>query len=202
MDRKNILILVTVLLGFCGMSLLNTSYAKPGSDGNTVIAVIQLWDVMKKCDKNVNFMDEIKNEQERVENKLKQLNIEIQSLEAQLETRKPGSKDSLELMQKIMETESKLNSNKEFHQKSMPLRVQMWRKELHDEVLGKINEVAQAKGIDVVLNYSSTDQDIPASSLIEQFSRIRGKSVVYNSEDVMDISEDVLEAMNKSAGSK
>ena len=190
-----------ILLGCLLMSivLLTTVYDSSGKqskpqDTGLKIGVIQIREVFRESNRNIEHQKELTTEEEKVVAELEKLSKEVQTLKADLLTRKPGSSDYSKLMQQMMEKQASMEAKKEFHQQEMSLKDLQWTEQLYKDIIKTVKDVAKANNLDIVLAKEETA--FPTSSQTELMLAIRTSKVLY-SVDSLDITKEVIKALNE-----
>ena len=190
-----------ILLGCLLMSivLLTTVYDSSGKqskpqDTGLKIGVIQIREVFRESNRNIEHQKELTTEEEKVVAELEKLSKEVQTLKADLLTRKPGSSDYSKLMQQMMEKQASMEAKKEFHQQEMSLKDLQWTEQLYKDIIKTVKDVAKANNLDIVLAKEETA--FPTSSQTELMLAIRTNKLLYST-DSLDITKEVIKALNE-----
>ena len=164
------------------------------SIGPAKIAVVNIRNVFQNCKRNQQYKDQMTAAQEKVVAELDKLSKEIEAVKADINTRKIGSADYLELTKSLMEKKSILDARQEYFQKELMMKEQQWTEKLYQEILDKISQIAKQKGVDMVLDKGQLE--LPAASPTDLMLSIRTNKVLYCA-DYLDITAEVLAALDE-----
>jgi Skp family chaperone for outer membrane proteins len=157
---------------------------------NSKIAVVSIQKIFQQCQTNAKYRQQATVEQEQALAELDQLTKEIEAQRAGLNTLKPGSTDYLQLMQDILKKQGALEAKREFTKQSFALKDQQWTTKIYTDVLRIVNEVAQQKGLELVLEKNEPEllDSTPANELM---LTIRTHKVLYSG-GCVDITDEVI----------
>ncbi len=158
------------------------------------IAVVSVRRIFENCKKNTQWQRVMEGERKKIVAELEKISSEARAFRADMETRKPGSTDYVNLVRKIIEKEALLNAKEKFYQQDLTFKEQQWTEQLYMEIVAAIGNVAEQKGLDLVL--AKEDNQFPAASPNELLLMIKTSKVLFHSDD-MDITNEVLAAMDK-----
>ena len=120
---------------------------------------------------------------------LDKMKKEWDAIEADMKTRKVGTKDYLERMQSSMQKQAALKAKTEFYNAEAMLRIQRWTEQLYKDVLAASAKVAEQRGFDMVV--AKRQLHFPTEGMDDLMDTIRSNAGLYNNER-MDITDDVL----------
>ena len=158
------------------------------------IAVVSIRRIFENCRKNTQRQEEMEAERKKIVAELEKISSEANAFRADMETRKPGSTDYVNLMRETMEKEALLDAKEKFYQQNLTSREQQWTEQLYLEIVAAIGNVAKQKGLDLVL--AKEENQFPAASPNELLLMIKTSKVLFHA-DEMDITNEVLTAMDK-----
>jgi Skp family chaperone for outer membrane proteins len=158
------------------------------------IAVVSIRRIFENCRKNTQRQEEMEAERKKIVAELERILSEANAFRADMETRKPGSTDYVNLMREAMEKEALLDAKEKFYQQDLTSREQRWREQLYLEVIATVGNVAKQKGLDLVL--AKEENQFPAANPNELLLTIKTNKVLFHT-DQMDITNEVLAAMDK-----
>jgi Skp family chaperone for outer membrane proteins len=87
-----------------------------------------------------------------------------------------------------------LDAKEKFYQQDLTFKEQQWTEQLYMEIVAAIGNVAEQKGLDLVL--AKEDNQFPAASPNELLLIIKTSKVLFHADD-MDITNEVLAAVDK-----
>ena len=157
---------------------------------NSKIAVVSIQKIFQQCQTNAKYRQQATLEQEQAVAELDQLTKEVEAQKAGLNTLKPGSTDYLQAMQDILTKQGQLEAKRQFTQQSFALKDQQWTAKIYKDVLRIVNEVAQQKGLELVLEKNEPEllDSAPANELM---LTIRTHKVLYSG-GCVDITDEVI----------
>ncbi len=158
------------------------------------IAVVSIRRIFENCRKNTQWQQVMEAERKKIMAELEKISSEARAFMADMETRKPGSTDYLNLMREMMEKESLLDAKEKVYQQNLTFREQQWTEQLYLEIVAAIGKVAEQKGLDLVL--AKEDNQFPAASPNELLLVIKTSKVLFHT-NKMDITNEVLAAVDK-----
>ncbi|MHC4187291.1 MAG: OmpH/Skp family outer membrane protein [Planctomycetota bacterium] len=175
--------------------LLPLAYQATQAQSNITVseskmAIVSIQKIFQLCQTNANYRQQATTEQEQAVAQLDQLTKEIEAQRAGLNTLKPGSTDYLQLMQDILKKQGELEAKREFTKQSFALKDQQWTMKIYTDILRIVNEVAQQKGLDLVLEKNEPEllDSTPANELM---LTIRTHKVLYSG-GCVDITDEVI----------
>lgn len=163
---------------------------------NFKIGVVGLRGIFRNSKRSTAYRQRALAERQATEARLDQLTKEIEADEAGLRTLKPTSTDYLEQLRGILQKKSQLRTEQEFYNQRVSLREQSLTEGLYKDVLQAVSEVAQQKGLDLVLEKS--EPEIPASSPT-QLELAMGTHKVLYSGGCLDITDEVMKLVDAKA---
>jgi Skp family chaperone for outer membrane proteins len=158
------------------------------------IAVVSVRRIFENCKKNTQWQQVMDGERKKIVAELEKISSEARAFKADMETRKPGSTDYVNLMREMIEKEALLDAKEKFYQQDLTFKEQQWTEQLYLEIVAAIGNVAEQKGLDLVL--AKEDNQFPAASPNELLLVIKTSKVLFHADD-MDITNEVLAAVDK-----
>lgn len=158
------------------------------------IAVVSVRRIFENCKKNTQWQQVMEGERKKIVAELEKISSEAKAFKADMETRKPGSTDYLNLMREMIEKESLLNAKEKFYQQELTFKEQQWTEQLYIEIVAAIGNVAKQKNLDLVL--AKEDNQFPSPSPNELLLTIKTSKVLFHADD-MDITNEVLAVVDK-----
>ncbi len=186
----------TVIIAGCLMSVVvlffgyqaNSAESDAGKTGLT-IGVVNVKKIFLDCKDSAAFRQQTLAEGNKIDAELSKLNKEIEAEKAGLATLKEGSSDYMALIKEIMIKQANLQAQQKFYEQQMVLKEQMMVKQLYAETLKQINNVAQQKKLDLVLE-KSEPKDLDTIGPNELTLTISTNKVLYSS-GLVDITDEV-----------
>ncbi|MHC4292769.1 MAG: OmpH/Skp family outer membrane protein [Planctomycetota bacterium] len=165
--------------------------AQPNSTvTNSKIAIVSIQKIFQQCQTNAKYRQQATIEQEQALAEMDQLTKEVEAQRAGLNTLKPGTSDYLQSMQDILKKQGELEAKREFTKQSFALKDQQWTTKIYTDVLRIVSEVAQQKGLELVLEKNEPEllDSTPANELM---LTIRTHKVLYSG-GCVDITNEVI----------
>lgn len=157
------------------------------------IGVVSIWKIFQDCRRNAKYMEEAVAEERKVEAELDKLAKEVEADKAGLKTLKAGSSEHIALMKEMLEKDAKYQAQTKFHERQIELKVKRWTEELYKEILQITGEIAEQKGLDLVLERS--EPELPALSANELALAIRTHKLLYSG-GCLDITDEVISRLD------
>ncbi|MHC4842741.1 MAG: OmpH/Skp family outer membrane protein [Planctomycetota bacterium] len=160
------------------------------NDTSSKMAVVSIQKIFQQCQTNAKYRQQATLEQEQALAELDRLTKEVEAQRAGLNTLKAGSSDYLQSMQDILTKQGELEAKREFTKQSFALKDQQWTTKIYKDVLRIIDEVAQQKGFDIVLEKNEPEllDSTPANELM---LTIRTHKVLYSG-GCQDITDEII----------
>ncbi len=189
MNKRNVvysLVITAVVMLAC----FQMTDAKPAKNsGKTKIGVVDIRNVFENSKKNDSYRKSADAEQQQIIAELDKMNKEIELAQAGLNTLKPGTKDYEDEAKAVIEKQANLQANQEFYKQTLSRKDQKWTEDVYNEILRLTAEVAQQKGLDLVLEKNVPMS--PAMNANELMLNIRTHKVLY-SDGCEDITNEVM----------
>ena len=172
-------------------------YSQAQSKSNTPsskIGVVSILKVFRDCKRSAAHRNELLAEQNRIRAALQTLSKEIEAQEAGLKALKPESSDYLAQRKELIDNQARLEAEQKFYKEQVILKQYKWSKELYQEILRITSELAEQKGLDLVLK--KDEIDLLALSVNEISETVRTHKVLYSA-GCVDISDEVVARLDK-----
>ncbi len=152
--------------------------------GIAVVRVLEILQENAQSDrKHVQELMAIRNE---ARTEMEQRAKEIDAEEADLKTLKSDSDDYLKQLEVVIEKKGRYESRKEFLERQIAVKQQIWTRAMYSEVIRITREVAAQKGFRLVL--AADQADLPAS---ESLANLIATQKVLYSEGCPDLTDEV-----------
>ena len=172
-------------------------YSQAQSKSNTPsskIGVVSILKVFRDCKRSAAHRNELLAEQNRIRAALQTLSKEIEAQEAGLKALKPESSDYLAQRKVLIDNQARLEAEQKFYKEQGILKQYKWSKELYQDILRITSELAEQKGLDLVLK--KDEIDLLALSVNEISETVRTHKVLYSG-GCVDISDEVVARLDK-----
>ncbi|HUT30166.1 MAG TPA: OmpH family outer membrane protein [Sedimentisphaerales bacterium] len=153
------------------------------------IGVLSIRQIFRESARIARYRQDALVERKTMEAKLDKLATEIDSEEKGLNLLSPGTSDYVAQLERIYNKRASYQADKELYNKKVSLKEQMITEELYGDILRATREVAEQKGLDLVLEKS--EPELPAQSPA-QLELAMGTHKVLYSTGCVDISKEVL----------
>jgi len=172
-------------------------YSQAQSKGDTPsskIGTVSILKIFRNCKRSAAHRTEILTEQNRLRTKLQELSKDIEAQEAGLRAFKQDSSDYLAQRKELIDKRASLQAQQDFNKEQVVLKEYKWSKELYNDILQITSELAEQKGLDLVLE--KDEIDVLALSVNEISEAIRTHKVLYSG-GCVDISDEVVARLDK-----
>ena len=190
----------TMVLGcLAGVVILamGYEYSQAQSKGDTPsskIGTVSILKVFRDCKRSAAHRTEFLTWQDRIRAELKKLSEEIEDQEAALKAFKQDSSDYLAQRKELIDKRASLQAQQDFNKEQAILKEYGWSKELYNDILQITSELAEQKGLDLVLE--KDEIDVLALSVNQISDTIRSHKVLYSG-GCVDISDEVVARLDK-----
>lgn len=193
---KNTILVVTVaalvLLGAYQQGKLDAdSEVKPAK-----IGVVNVTKVLENSVSNKQWQEKMQQDQTDTKNQFNQLRTELEAIQANLKLRMPGTEDFLKLRQEMVEKGAMLEAKNKFYQDKVTFEMQRWTEELYQQLLKVVADIAQDKGLDIII--ADELLDLPSPSLQDFMLTVKTRKLLYHNSQY-DLTDEVLTALDKAA---
>ena len=160
-----------------------------GDIPSSKIGTVSIMKVFRDCKSSAAHRSQLNAERNVIIAELKKLATEIQAKEAGLKALKQDSSDYLARRKEIINKQASMKAQEDFGKEQMMLKQYKWSKELYQDILLIISELAKEKGLDLVLE--KDEIDLLALSVNEISQTIRTHKVLYSG-GCIDITDEVV----------
>ncbi len=187
MKKATVLSLFVILI-IAAVWSYRTTIAQSDTTLPLKVAVVNVSEVLTKCQENLDREDFIKEKEQEFTTKLNQLKTEADSIRQEIETAvKPGTKEHLELMQQYFNKSALYEAYRKGQPQVLATETQAWMETLYNKFLNQVAELARVEGITLVLN----KDEVPDITTM-----IRNRRLIYNSPS-LDITARVMENLDR-----
>lgn len=140
--------LLVFIVSFLGHEYTSAQTSSPISK----IGVVNVEDVIVKCNATKTFMENAKKEIQKLIEEQKKIRVEKQSLESELDSGiyKVGSDEFFQKNSELAEKENQLKYQ-DFKQQELSLKNQLWQINLYNKIIKIANEIGAEKDLYLVL---------------------------------------------------
>ncbi len=153
------------------------------------VAVLSVRKVFQECKRSANYRKEAVADQDRVLAELDELSKEIDAERAELTALREDSSDYMARAKALFEKQANYQARQEFYKQQMEFKDQLWTKELYQDILRAVGEVAKDKGFDLV--FREDEIDFSETNINELGLAMRSHKLLY-SDGCPDISDEVI----------
>jgi Skp family chaperone for outer membrane proteins len=189
-------------VGICVIALLATrqySEAESQPTGPAArIGIVSVRGTFNRSKKHALYRAQVLQRQSQARAQIDDLTKEIETEEAELKTLKPGTADYMKQLQTALEKRAKLNSQQEYLKQQGALEDKKWMEDLYREVLQTVHQLAQEKGLDLVLERTEPEFPISGDELMLTLSTHK---VLYSG-GCVDLTDEVVARLNAAASAQ
>ena len=165
-----------------------------GDFPSSKIGTVSIMKVFRDCKSSSAHRSQLNAERNVIIAELKKLATQLQAEEAGLTALKQDSSDYLARRKEIINKQASMKAQEDFGKEQMMLKQYKWSKELYQDILLIISELAKEKGLDLVLE--KDEIDLLALSVNEISQTIRTHKVLYSG-GCIDITDEVVARLDK-----
>lgn len=190
----------TMFLSFmAGMIILAMGYeysqAQQKADTpSSKIGIVSIVKIFRNCKRSAAHTTRIITEQNKIRAELEKLSKQLKAQEDMLRALKQDSSDYLAQREEIINTRAGLEARQAINKEQIVLKEYRWSKELYQDILRITCELAEQKGLDVVLEKNEIDD--PALSFNKFNQTISTHKVLYSG-GCIDITDEVMARLDK-----
>ena len=190
----------TIILNYLtGMIILAMGYEYSQAQQRAVnqsakVGIVSIAKIFNNCKKSVAHKREINAEQSKKSEELEKLSEQLKAEEAMLIALKQDSSDYLAQREKCINIRVRLEAQQTINKEQTILKQYRWRKRFYQDILRITSELAQQKGLDVVLE--KDEIDIPSLSVNELNQTMITHKVLYSG-GCIDITDEVMARLDK-----
>ena len=171
------------------------SAAQPKDDApDSQIGLVNIRAVFRDCKANVAYRDRAIAEQDATSTETEALQKAVEAQEAGLRALKPGSSDYLKQYQELLKKQAELEAMKQFNSQQRILKDRRWTEQLYRETLRITAELAEKKGLALVLE--AQELDFPLASADELMMVLQTHKVLYG-KGCVNLTAEVTAEMDK-----
>ncbi len=161
---------------------------------STKIGIVSILKILGNCKRSIAHRTEFNSEQRKIIEELEKFSEELKAQENMLGALKQDSSDYLEQREEFIRKRASLEAQQAFSKEQAVLKEYRWRKELYQDILRITGELAEQKGLDVVLE----KDEIDISALgVNEFNQTFITNKVLYSGGCMDITDEVIARLDK-----
>jgi Skp family chaperone for outer membrane proteins len=189
-----------VLIGVCIAILgLSFGYRQGVAAGEQQIApakvaIVDVTKVLQNSKKHKAWQDKMTEQETQMKAEFQKDKKALESIQANMDVLKPGTIDYVNTMKDFLDKKGLLEAKDKFYQEKVNMEMLQWTESLYLKMLDITKQIAQKKGVDLVL--AQEQVDTPSPSLRDFMLSIRTKKVLYST-DQIDITEEVLAALDE-----
>jgi Skp family chaperone for outer membrane proteins len=165
-----------------------------GDMPSSKIGTVSIMKVFRDCKSSAAHRSELIAEQSRIRAELEKLSTQLQAEEDGLKAFKQDSSDYLARRKEIINKQTNIKAQDDFGKEQLILKQYKWSKELYQDILLIVSELAKEKGLDLVLE--KDEIDLLTLSVNEISQTIRTNKVLYSG-GCIDITDEVIARLDK-----
>jgi len=200
MKHKSItlgIVLCTIILTFFGYGYSRAEKEKKTSP--LQIGVVSIYEIFNKCSQKAELEQKFSAEGEKIIQELNASEQEIKNDRAALDKRRQDSSDYMDMLQKVMLKEAKLEAKKTFYKQDITVKKIRSQEKIYRNILSAIAIVARDRELDIVLNRDDNyldrdDIDQVVTNPSDFMFTTETHKLLYYSRD-LDITSEVLKTL-------
>ncbi len=158
------------------------------------IGIASIAKIFNNCKRSVAYKREINAEQNKKSEELEKLSEQLKTEEAILMALKQDSSDYLAQREKYINIRVRLETQQTINKEQTILKQYRWRKRFYQDILRITSELAEQKGLDVVLEKDEIDI---ATLGVNEFNQTMITHKVLYSGGCIDITDEVMARLDK-----
>ncbi len=171
------------------------SQAQPKADtSSSKIGTVSIMKVFRDSKRSDAHRIEFNAEKNKTRAAWQKLSKDIAAQEAGLKALKPESSDYLAQRKELIDKQARLEAEQKFYEEQAILKQYKLSKELYQDILRITSELAEQKGLDLVLEKNEIDE---ISLRVNEISRTMNTHKVLYSGGCVDISDEVVARLDK-----
>lgn len=187
------------LICLAGMIILTMGYeysqAQQKADTpSPKIGIVSIAKIFRNCKRSAAHRIKMTAEQDKISAELKELSKQLQAQENMLIALKQDSSDYLVQRKKVINQRASLETQQTINKEQTILEDYKWRKKFYQDVLRITSELAEQKGLDVVLE--KDEINISALSVNELNQTMITHKVLFSG-GCIDITDEVMARLDK-----
>ncbi len=188
MDKRLISVLM-IVLGVFAVGLLVDNVGAAGEKQQEKIAVVSVPRIMMESEYASQVQSSVDKLKEASLAELETLKEDMDSINADMKTRRQGSEEFLKLKRSLMEKRAVAEAQKDFLQDELMEKNKVAMEQLYGKILECVKEVSEAKGLELVLDCDEVN--LPAAGVNDLTMMIQTHKVLHYSPD-LDITDEVI----------
>jgi Skp family chaperone for outer membrane proteins len=187
--------LMSVAVLFAGLqySRAESKTDKPSSK----IGIMSVRKAFRSCKRNSQYREQAIAEQTKLKAEEDRASKEMEAMEAALKALKPGSSDQLAQYKDLLNKRAALEVQRQFNNQQRILKDRQWTEGLYKEVLKITGELAQQKGLELVLEVD--EPEFPVESGDELMMTLNTHKVLYSG-GCLDLTSEVVARLDAQEG--
>jgi len=158
------------------------------------IGIVSILKVFRDSKRSDAHRTEFNAEKNKTRAAWQKLSKDIAAQEAGLKALKPESSDYLAQRKELIDKQARLEAEQKFYEEQAILKQYKLSKELYQDILRITSELAEQKGLDLVLEKNEIDE---ISLRVNEISRTMNTHKVLYSGGCVDISDEVVARLDK-----
>jgi Skp family chaperone for outer membrane proteins len=164
-----------------------------GPSPDSKYAVVDAEQVLDTCQQTVDTKRLISERSERLQKQLESRRQAIHTKQADFTALHPDSPEAYKLQEELDRLQIEFETVQKIEQGEMLRERNLWVAEVYRQLMATIKQIAEAKGLDMVLFQDSFDPKNPTKTIIE---RMGPRRVLY-ARQYLDLTDEVLRVLNE-----
>ena len=162
------------------------------------MAIVSVMDVIQNCQKQAENIKQLTAEHGQYQKELQKEDTDLQTEKQMLNQLLPGTDDYMKQYKVVIDQQAKSQALEQYYNQVMAAKEMKLRSQLYKDILAAINQVAEAKGFDMVFERTEPEFPIPA----ERFAVTVSTHKLIYCKNCIDITDDVIAVVDKATGSQ
>lgn len=158
------------------------------------VAIVDISKILQNSQKHKQWQQKMTDQETQMKGEFQKDKEALEVLQKNLDLLNLGSKDYVDTMKEFLDKKSLLEAKDKFYQEKVNLEMLQWTENLYKQMLDVTSQIAQKKGLDIVLAQEELDTQSP--SLRDLMLNIRTKKVLYCTTQI-DITAEVLAVLDE-----
>lgn len=190
--KSGITVGLVVLAGVALTAVWSQGWAQVAPAGRSY-AVVDLVGVLEGCQQSVDVDRMLKERRKQVETDLEARRTAFETKQADLSRLAPDSDEAYKLLEEIDRLQVEYEAIQKIDQAELSRERELWVAEGYKNAMAVISQLAQERGLDMVLFHDRFDPARPSAEIIQAMPT---RKVLY-AREALDISEDVKKLLDK-----
>ncbi len=192
MSKKIFTVSIIVLAAFVIGTISNRAGAN-ASQAKSNIAIVSIPRIMAESKYAASMQKQVMLQKDASVAELEKLRAQMDAVKADMDTRRRDSDDYLRLRRELLQKQAIGESQKEFLQEDLMYKNKQSMERLYAAILAAVKQIAEAKGIELVLDCDEVQ--LPSPSVSELTMMVQTHKVLHYA-PYLDITDEVMKVVD------